>query len=452
MRRGKDGAVDLTAIGKRVADLRQARGWSQKRLARASGVHNSHISRIERGQREAGEHVLRRVAEALGCTLDYLLTGASWPGDPRAMDLDLNFAELALRSGDDPAAARAGFAAVLQQARAMGDDARASAALFGFALACEAEGDLLTAVDGFQQLADLPELPPTVERTTVLMLLCRTYMSLGDLHRAVDVGEAALREHSQSRRPATEQVIELGSTLVGCYYERGDLARAQMLVSRILEEAEATDSAKARGAVYWNAAYVAQAKGDIPEAIRLTERALALFGEEGHRWATATLRRNAGWLMLQLPEPDPDEVRQLLERALMELQEVGRPADIAETEAELARCHLLSGDTSTAAALASAAVERASNGPILEHAKARLVLADVALAEGRDDEAVRILRDAAMDLGRVSASRHAATAWRRLGSLLMRLGRYEEAREAYERLADAVGLVDPPATSRVRLP
>jgi transcriptional regulator with XRE-family HTH domain/lipopolysaccharide biosynthesis regulator YciM len=450
--RGKRGAVELATVGKRIADLRQGRGWSQKRLARASFVDNSHISRIERGEREPGRPVLERIATALGCTADYLLTGAGWAGDPRALDLELNFAELALRSGDDPAGARARFTAVLEQAKGSDDTPRATTALFGMSLAAEAEGDLVAALDGLQRLADEAELPPAVDRTYVHMMLCRTYMTLGDLNRAIDVGEAALRDYMRSRRPPNEQVIELASTLVGCYYERGDLVRAQMLVRQILDEAEAMGSAKARGAVYWNAAYVAQAQGDIREALRLTERALALFGEEGHRWATATLRRNAGWLLLQLPVPDHVHARPFLERALAELQEVGRPSDIAETEADLARCHLLAGDVPTAARLAAAAVERASEGPILEYAKARLVLADVALADGHDEEAVTALREAAIDLARVGASRHAATAWLRLGSLLRALQRHDEAAEAYERLADVIGLPETaPASNRARL-
>jgi tetratricopeptide (TPR) repeat protein len=153
-------------------------------------------------------------------------------------------------------------------------------------------------------------------------------------------------------------------------------------------------------------------------------------------------------LMLQLPDARPEQARPVLERALAELQSVGRPADIAETEAELARCDLLAGDVGGAAALAATAVERASDGPILEHAKARLVLAEVLLAEGRADEAVQTFRAAALALDRVKASRDAAAAWRRLGSLLMQLGRYTEAGEAYERLADARGVPKPASTSR----
>lgn len=440
--------MDLAAVGERISELRRLRGLSQRQLARMSGVDPGYLSRIERGLREAGDSVLNSLARALGCTVHHLRTGELDPGDPRRMDLELNFAEIALRTGDDPHAARARFAAVLDQARALGDEARAVTALFGFARACEAEGDLLVAVEAFQALADRAWLPPTVDRVKVQMLLCKTYTALGDLDRAVDVGEAALREHERAGQAMSEPVIKLASTLVGIYYERDDLVRAEMLVTKALAETEQTGTAEARGAVLWNAAYVAQARGDIEHALRLTERALALLGEAENRWAVATLRRNAGWLMLQLPDARPEQVRPVLERALAELQSVGRPADIAETEAELARCDLLAGDVRSAAELAATAVERSSDGPVLEHAKASLVLAEVMLAEGRVDEASETYRAAALALDRVKASRDAAAAWRRLGSLLMELGRFAEAGEAYERLADARRVPKLASTSR----
>jgi tetratricopeptide (TPR) repeat protein len=222
-----------------------------------------------------------------------------------------------------------------------------------------------------------------------------------------------------------------------------------MLATKALAQAEKLSSLDARGVVYWNAAYVAQAKGDIGEALRLTERALALFGELENRWATATLRRNAGWLMLQLPEVDAAQAQPVLERALADLHECGRPGDIAETESELARCCLLTGDLESASRFATAALERASNGTVLEHAKALLVQADVTLAQGDAERAVIAYRTAALELDSAHAVRHAAAAWRQLGSLLMDLGRYAAAKDAYERLADATGVPKSPSGSRL---
>ena len=49
--------------------LRQAQGISQRKLAGATGVHQSEISRIERGVGNPTEDTLARLGRALGATL-----------------------------------------------------------------------------------------------------------------------------------------------------------------------------------------------------------------------------------------------------------------------------------------------------------------------------------------------------------------------------------------------
>jgi tetratricopeptide (TPR) repeat protein len=220
---------------------------------------------------------------------------------------------------------------------------------------------------------------------------------------------------------------------------------------KVLMRAEEHGSVKARASAYWNAAYVAQGNGDVNAAVRLTERALALFGELENSWATATLRRNAAWLMLQLADPPLDEIQLLLERALAELHEVGSPPEIAEAEIDLAQLHLDLGDEASALEFASSAVERISDGPTPEAARARLMLADVLVATGDIATALEMYRDAAMDFEAGSVTRLAAASWRRLAELLVRLGRQEDAIDAYARLADVSGVPPlPPASQRVR--
>jgi tetratricopeptide (TPR) repeat protein len=276
-------------------------------------------------------------------------------------------------------------------------------------------------------------------------------MLVGDVNRGIDVGEAALREAGWGKEPASESVIELASTLGYCYYERGDLSRAQYLMTKVLTRAEEHGSVRARASAYWNAAYIAQGNGDVRAAVALTERALALFGELENAWATATLRRNAGWLLLQLPEPPLHEIRPLLERALAELQEVGSPQEIAEVEIDLAQLHLDLGDEAVALQFAKLAVDRTCDGPMPEAARARLMLADVLVAGQDTTRALAMYRDAAMDFEAASVTRLAALSWRRLADLLVSLGRHEEAIDAYARLADVIGVPHvSPASQRVR--
>jgi len=55
--------------------MRRALNWRQIDLAEHSGVHEVHISDLERGSREAGLRTLSKIASALGTTLSDLLKG-----------------------------------------------------------------------------------------------------------------------------------------------------------------------------------------------------------------------------------------------------------------------------------------------------------------------------------------------------------------------------------------
>ena len=56
-------------IGKRIRELRKAKGWRQIDLAQHSGVHEVHVSDLERGSREAGIRTLHSIAKALKVSL-----------------------------------------------------------------------------------------------------------------------------------------------------------------------------------------------------------------------------------------------------------------------------------------------------------------------------------------------------------------------------------------------
>ena len=52
-------------VGDGIRSLRLSRGWTQERLAEASGLHRTYVTSLERGQRNASLHALCAVAEAL---------------------------------------------------------------------------------------------------------------------------------------------------------------------------------------------------------------------------------------------------------------------------------------------------------------------------------------------------------------------------------------------------
>jgi XRE family aerobic/anaerobic benzoate catabolism transcriptional regulator len=61
------------ATGERIRKLRRAKGWRQIDLAEHSGVHEVHISDLERGTREPGLRTLSKIVTALGTTLSEML-------------------------------------------------------------------------------------------------------------------------------------------------------------------------------------------------------------------------------------------------------------------------------------------------------------------------------------------------------------------------------------------
>lgn len=55
----------IQQFGDRVRDVRTKRGMSQEALADAAGLHRTHISLIERGQRSVRVETVERLAMAL---------------------------------------------------------------------------------------------------------------------------------------------------------------------------------------------------------------------------------------------------------------------------------------------------------------------------------------------------------------------------------------------------
>jgi transcriptional regulator with XRE-family HTH domain len=60
-------------LGKRIRELRKARGWRQIDLAQHCGVLEVHLSYLERGLREVGFNTLVAIAKGLDVKLSDLI-------------------------------------------------------------------------------------------------------------------------------------------------------------------------------------------------------------------------------------------------------------------------------------------------------------------------------------------------------------------------------------------
>lgn len=61
-----NGDAGRRAFGRRVRDLRNARGYSQEKLAERSGLHRTYISSLEQGERNVGLENVHALAAGLG--------------------------------------------------------------------------------------------------------------------------------------------------------------------------------------------------------------------------------------------------------------------------------------------------------------------------------------------------------------------------------------------------
>lgn len=67
----------LESFAQRLRKLRKNRNLSQTELGQRAGLHYTHIGRFERGTSRPSGDTLKRLADALGVTSDYLLDGAA---------------------------------------------------------------------------------------------------------------------------------------------------------------------------------------------------------------------------------------------------------------------------------------------------------------------------------------------------------------------------------------
>jgi len=70
------------ALGARLRELREERGWSQRELGNRLGVLQSKLSKYESGTHQPSLRTLVRMASLFAVSTDYLLTGAGTPAPP----------------------------------------------------------------------------------------------------------------------------------------------------------------------------------------------------------------------------------------------------------------------------------------------------------------------------------------------------------------------------------
>lgn len=65
----------MTTLGKRIQQLRKEKGYSQTELANTAGISYAQLSRYENKGAQPPAEVLKRLANALDTTVDYMISG-----------------------------------------------------------------------------------------------------------------------------------------------------------------------------------------------------------------------------------------------------------------------------------------------------------------------------------------------------------------------------------------
>lgn len=317
------------------------------------------------------------------------------------------------------------------------------------ARAHEALGDLERSVAVLEPLRRQAEKEPhRWPWLAVVTSLCRCYREAGDLGYSIQLAESALGRVDELGLAGSDEQAELAATLVGSFYERGDLARATVLADELIDSTRDA-GARAQAAAYWNASLIAQERGRVGEAVLLAEKALARLGEGDGGRNLVRLRLVHAGLMLRQDEPDTAAAVAVLQGLLEPLSDTGSQIDVANAETELARAWLMEGDAAAAEGAARSAIARLGDRPRMETAWALILLGRALKQQGGSREASVRLRHAAQILDSTQAGRQAAAAWGELADVLMSAGETAEAVTAYRRALAAAGVQAQTAETRL---
>src|SRR5205823_5352012 len=118
---------------------------------------------------------------------------------------------------------------------------------------------------------------------------------------------------------ASSVATDLYATLVGLYFDRGDITRAERAAERALASADAEMPAEIRANAFWAASRVLAERGRWEEALDLANRARVLMESAQDRRKAARLHTSYALLCLEVDPPrlvDADRHLDAAERLL----------------------------------------------------------------------------------------------------------------------------------------
>ena len=86
----------MATVGERIKEVREAKGWTQDRLATEADISKSFLSEVEKHGKNISLDLLLKVATALGASVGYLASGeGSQPGERKPVVIPIELSEAA---------------------------------------------------------------------------------------------------------------------------------------------------------------------------------------------------------------------------------------------------------------------------------------------------------------------------------------------------------------------
>lgn len=346
-------------------------------------------------------------------------------------------AAVAARRLDDYPALASEMEEVLRAAREAGDRPREGRALYGLAEAALVRGaDVARARELAEAALEALPADDAPARFEALMVRGQVGSWVGDLsdqqsfvQEALEVARAAGRKDMEARAALD---------LAGIFVARIELDQAEPLVKRACDLAEESGSIGARATALATSARLSSIRGDLDASEESFEQARALFEEAGSAWSLGRTLLGLAWAQWQ--KGDLDRAERTFRDSIRVLKPLEDRATLCESQRSLAQLLVQLGRVEEAERVALEARRTVGPQDQTSRATTRMALAAVRVAQGRDDEAEELLREA---LEIVSATDFRYTKleiMRSLGALLRARGRAAEAARFDGELAQLDGV------------
>lgn len=404
---------------------------SQRELA-SPGVSYAYISRIEAGTRRPSVKALRMLARKLGVSPEYLETGSELR-DVDERELRLADAELRLRVGGEPEAARDAFKALLDEASDAGDVPSGARARIGLGLATAQIGEYGEAARLLQEAIDFGGARPT-DRPDVYSTLARAYAAVGASARAVDLLEQCIAEIERDDPDNVGAYVRFAGYLSAALTDSGELERAGSVLQEALQRAETDVDPYTRIRLYWSVARLAESEGRPARALEFARRAIALLEATEDSTHLARAHLLCAWIMDL--EERPDEAVPHLAAAERLIVTHGDNIDLAQLRIEQAKNAALRQDPEQAVSRAREALDLLQERETGTVGNAWWALAEGLALRGDVPGAHDAFSRAVELLDANGLWREAAQCCRRWAKVLRDAGRDAEALDALERATD----------------